>query len=341
MKKIFLLFFLLLFFFGASAQTFEQKTFCKISLFFDWNKTDLTPSAEVELSKLLDGLKAYPDAVICIVGWTDKTGSKRANASMSMRRAKSVKKYLEQHGITAGKIVVKGEGVDFTATDNTVARRADIAVTVYVVTESPISVVKSESEQQKEQSVNQTKTEYSPQVTDTLTKAKIATVPVKYCKFSLRTNILCWLGGILNFGMEWQPSSSVGILMNGGYAPFASNGWKHNWGGWFISPEVRWYLGEQKCWFVGSQFLAGDYNIKPGDTGSQGTILAGGIIGGYKMELSKYLDIDFSLGLGYGQLKYDTYCRNGNGYNVFTGHDITKNIFIPTQIGVGLVWKIK
>ena len=159
--------------------------------------------------------------------------------------------------------------------------------------------------------------------------------------FSLRTNLLYWLGGTPNLGIEWQPSRNVGILVNGGYAPFASNDWEHNLGGWFVSPEVRWYVGEAKHWFVGAQFLASDYNVKLGKTGHQGNMLSGGITGGYKLPLSKCLDMDFSVGLGYGHFKYDTYRRADNGYNVFTGKGITKNSFIPTQLGVSLIWKIK
>lgn len=339
-KKI--LFFPLLAFiaFGVSAQSTEQKTLREVSVYFGWNKTDLTASARLELSKLLPELKANPAATIRIVGWTDGTGSERANASMSLRRAESVKAYLTEHGIAADKITTAGNGVDKQATDNAKARRADITVTVYVAAEATKPAVKEQPKQPEAKSEPQKPAEQPKQKVVTVVKEVVAVEqPTRLTKFSLRTNLLYWLGGAPNLGVEWQPGRSVGILVNGGYAPFASNSWKHNWGGWFVAPEVRWYLGETKRWFVGGQFLAGGFNLKPKDTGHQGTVLAGGVTGGYKMRLSKCFDMDFSLGLGYGHLEYDSYRRGDNGVNVFTGKGITKNTFMPIQAGVSLIWK--
>ena len=344
MKKPLLFSLFVLAVFSAFAQTTEPKTLREVSVFFDWNKTNLTAAAQAELGKLLPELKANPDATITIIGWTDKSGSERANASMSLRRAERVKGYLEQHGIAADKISTTGSGVDTQAADNAKARRADITVTVYVsaAAPKPAEQHKAEPKPEPQKPAEQAKQEVVTAVEQVATNEVVAIEqPLPRTKFSLRTNLLYWFGGTPNLGVEWQPSRSVGILVNGGYAPFASNSWKHNLGGWFISPEVRWYVGDAKRWFVGAQFLAGGYNVKLSETGYQGTMMAGGITGGYKMRLSKCLDMDFSLGLGYGQLKYDTYRRTDSGYNVFTGKGITKNTFMPTQLGVSLIWKIK
>lgn len=181
--------------------------------------------------------------------------------------------------------------------------------------------------------------------------------------FSLRTNLLYWAVGMLNIGVEYNPYPEVGILVNGGYAPWASDNWQHNWGGWFVAPELRVYIGKSLRWFAGAQFLAAGYNVKPAQKGYQGTLIAGGITGGYKLSLNKYLDMDFSIGVGYGQLKYDTYqhintvnssdalppntsstilpnATTTNQKNFYINKGIVKNSFMPIQAGINLIWKI-
>ena len=165
--------------------------------------------------------------------------------------------------------------------------------------------------------------------------------PSKSGKFSLRTNALYWLGALPNLGVEWKPAENLGIVVNGGYAPWGSDRWGHNWGGWFISPEVRFYVGAKKAWFVGPQFLAGGFNLKPGKTGYQGDVLAGGVMGGYKLQLSPCWDIDFSLGMGYCHFEYDSYLRSDNEINIYKGYNLEKNTVLPIQAGVSFIWKIK
>ena len=92
-------------------------------------------------------------------------------------------------------------------------------------------------------------------------------------------------------------------------------------------------------WFVGPQLLAGGFNLKPGDKGRQGDVLAGGVMGGYRMKLAHCWDIDFTLGIGYGHLEYDTYRRDGD-LNAYINSNAKKNTVIPLQAGVSFIWKI-
>jgi hypothetical protein len=118
-----------------------------------------------------------------------------------------------------------------------------------------------------------------------------------------------------------------------------------------ISPEVRYYIGENKNWFIGAEGHIGEFNYKLSPTGYQGDAVGAGLTGGYKLRLNKTFDLDFSLGLGYTHLKYETYYRahyrsNGNGYTVNDSYmvrkeaGLKKNLFGPTQAGVSLIWKI-
>lgn len=155
----------------------------------------------------------------------------------------------------------------------------------------------------------------------------------------LRTNLLYWLGGLPNFGMELRTSPTFSVIVNAGMAPWQSVSWQHNWAGWFLSPEARFYLGANKRWFTGIVGVVGDYNLKPDQTGRRGNVLVGGLSVGYKAFLSNTFDMDFSLGAGYGRLKYNVY-KTENGQQVVTATNVVKKGIWPIQAGVSLIWKL-
>ena len=107
---------------------------------------------------------------------------------------------------------------------------------------------------------------------------------------------------------------------------------------WEVMPEVRWYLGDARRWYVGAMFKAGQFNYKLSDTGRQGDLLGGGITGGYQLRLTEVLSMDFSLSLGYLNAdteKYDVI----DGVRVRGGNE-TSHWIGPVNAGVTLVWKI-
>ncbi len=162
-------------------------------------------------------------------------------------------------------------------------------------------------------------------------------------KINIRANLLYWTGGMMNIGVEYkQHESNFGFVLNGGYSPFGNTDWNHNLGGWFVAPEVRYYIPTNEQWFVGVELLASGYNYKLSDTGYQGSVIGGGVIGGYKLTLSDTFDMDFTLGLGYGHFEYDTYYHDeSTDTNPYIEKGITKNSLMPIQAGVNLIWKIK
>lgn len=161
-----------------------------------------------------------------------------------------------------------------------------------------------------------------------------------YGTFSLRTNLLYWAVATPNLGMEWKPSSSFGVLVNGAWSHWIWSGEGKHHRTWLVQPEIRWYLGESRHWFLGMEGHAGEFNFKFGDTGYQGDIIGGGITGGYRLRLNRSFDMDFSLGLGYTNLKYESYYRS-NDVMVCKEGGLEKNAFGPTQAGISLIWKIK
>jgi outer membrane protein OmpA-like peptidoglycan-associated protein len=103
---------------------------------FDFNRATLKPGAREKLSKLAGILLAYPgDYRIEIEGHTDAIGSDEYNLRLSQSRAESVRDYLGQAGIPAGRIIAtRGMGKSYPIADNTTAagrqanRRVEIVI---------------------------------------------------------------------------------------------------------------------------------------------------------------------------------------------------------------------
>ena len=94
---------------------------------------------------------------------------------------------------------------------------------------------------------------------------------------SLRANLLRWATLTPDLGLEWRISPSVGIMVNGSWTSWTWNDNARRYALREVMPEVRWYLGEKKAWYVGAMFKAGQFNYKFSGTGRQGDLLGGGI----------------------------------------------------------------
>ena len=159
--------------------------------------------------------------------------------------------------------------------------------------------------------------------------------------FSVRANLLRWATMTPDAGLEWRVSPSVGVLVNGSWSSWESWTWRdgnRRYALWEVMPEVRWYLGEKKAWYLGAMFKAGQFNYKFSGTGRQGDLLGGGITGGYQLRLNKALALDFNLGLGYLNADFEKY-EVIDGVRVRRGNE-TKDWWGPINAGVTLVWKL-
>ena len=155
---------------------------------------------------------------------------------------------------------------------------------------------------------------------------------------SLRANLLRWATLTPDLGVEWRICPSWGIAVNGSWTSWSWSDKDRRYALWEVAPEVRYYMGEKKVWYLGAMFKAGQFNYKLSDTGKQGDLMGGGITAGYQLRLNKALDLDFNLGLGYLNADYEKYevidgvrVRRGNG---------TKDWWGPINAGVTLVWKL-
>lgn len=85
---------------------------------FEFDKSKLTTNARTILDGVGDGLKAHPSITVEIAGHTDAKGSDEYNQRLSLKRAESVRDYLTQAGIDAGRIAVAGYGETQPVADN-------------------------------------------------------------------------------------------------------------------------------------------------------------------------------------------------------------------------------
>ena len=121
---------------------------------------------------------------------------------------------------------------------------------------------------------------------------------------SLRANLLRWATLTPDLGLEWRICPSWGIAVNGSWTSWSWSDKDRRYALWEVAPEVRYYMGEKKAWYLGAMFKAGQFNYKLSETGKQGDLMGGGITAGYQLRLNKALALDFNLGLGYLNADY-------------------------------------
>lgn len=86
------------------------KTAVMANIFFESGKASLRTESISELDKIRDFLQNSPTIKIQINGHTDNIGKALYNKQLSRKRAESVKEYLVNNGIEAGRLTVMGYG---------------------------------------------------------------------------------------------------------------------------------------------------------------------------------------------------------------------------------------
>lgn len=155
---------------------------------------------------------------------------------------------------------------------------------------------------------------------------------------SLRANLLRWATLTPDLGLEWRICPSWGIAVNGSWTSWSWSDKDRRYALWEVAPEIRYYMGEKKAWYLGAMFKAGQFNYKLSETGKQGDLMGGGITTGYQLRLNKALTLDFNLGLGYLNADFEKY-EVIDGVRVRCGNE-TKDWYGPINAGVTLVWKL-
>jgi OmpA-OmpF porin, OOP family len=117
------------------AKEMLEKGRATIDIEFDFDKAIVKPKYHDEIKKFADVMKDYPDLKVTIEGHTDNIGGKAYNENLSMRRSKSIMKYMvDKFGIDASRLTAKGYGMSKPIASNKTAagrqknRRVEAAV---------------------------------------------------------------------------------------------------------------------------------------------------------------------------------------------------------------------
>ncbi len=107
------------------------------SVLFRLNSSELTPQGKAILDELANQMASLDRYVVELEGYTDRTGDRALNLSLSQRRAEAVARYLTvKHNVPLRRVHVLGLGQETPAADNsTPAGRAQnrrVAVRIYV-----------------------------------------------------------------------------------------------------------------------------------------------------------------------------------------------------------------
>ena len=79
-------------------------------VFFEWDKSDITPEAGSILDNAVSQYQSCGNAQVMLAGHADKSGAASYNVGLSQRRADSVKAYLTSHAIPDGVISTEAFG---------------------------------------------------------------------------------------------------------------------------------------------------------------------------------------------------------------------------------------
>ena len=79
-------------------------------IYFEFDKSNITPQGAAELDKLVLVMNKYPEMVIYATSHTDNRGKDGYNMSLSERRAQATVAYVISKGISASRITGKGMG---------------------------------------------------------------------------------------------------------------------------------------------------------------------------------------------------------------------------------------
>ena len=109
-------------------------------IYFDLDKWNIRPDAALELEKILDVMKQYPNMKIDVRSHTDCRASHKYNEKLSDRRAKSTMAWLVKNGVEANRLTGKGygetqlinkcaDGVQCTEEEHQANRRSEFIIT--------------------------------------------------------------------------------------------------------------------------------------------------------------------------------------------------------------------
>ncbi len=97
---------------AIAAETEAAMAIINEMIFFDFDRSAITPTAEIALMKKLAVLRANPNVRVRIAGHADERGSVEYNRALGQRRAEAAKSFLTNRGIDASRVTTVSFGED-------------------------------------------------------------------------------------------------------------------------------------------------------------------------------------------------------------------------------------
>lgn len=88
----------------------SQAVFANATVYFDFDKTNLSSKSLQTLKSVTDALNENPNLTIVLEGHADERGTREYNLALGQRRADAVSQYLILNGIDSNKLILKSYG---------------------------------------------------------------------------------------------------------------------------------------------------------------------------------------------------------------------------------------
>lgn len=316
-----------------SAQEKRDTTIC-VFRFVQDSDIFYVPWAQngVELTRLIKCVNTYKQNIIdgefpiYVDGYSISQNSEDENLAMAKIRSNRVKSEI---------ILKTGVKEEHFLTRNHAMGGNFVTVCIAVPSEFVSHEITQESAtdeflawiEEQEQAVSEGKKQKKQKQTTTQTENPY--------QFAVRFNLLRWVTLTPDIGVEWRPSRSFGVMLNASHTSWTLDEGNYRYALWEVAPELRYYMGAKKKTYIGAMYKTGAFNYKFSETGIQGHINGGGLTGGYMLQLSKSLVLDFGLGLGYLQVDKETYDNTTTSQSAEL-----KNWWGPIDAKISLVWMI-
>jgi hypothetical protein len=176
---------------------------------------------------------------------------------------------------------------------------------------------------------------------DSMTTYSSERVPL----MNIKTNAVEAAALIANLGVEFRLSERISLDVIGHYSPYDYFNRQRKIRILAIQPEVRYWWGEPlvRGHFIGLHAPVAGFNIQLNDhyryQDPNHALWGVGISYGYAMPLGKSgrWGVEFTVGVGYLDIKYNTYEGVCNGKYLSTKRE---NYFGPTRLGINFSYRI-
>ena len=95
---------------GSAMQPASGRGPADFIVFFDWDRSDITPQAAAILDNAAAAYQQTGSAQVVLAGHADRSGSAQYNVGLSQRRADAVRSYLAGRGVPDGAMATEAFG---------------------------------------------------------------------------------------------------------------------------------------------------------------------------------------------------------------------------------------